>query len=92
MAAVGVGLFDVRCRIQRSTSMAKSVNNQVSAVFISTRTGVARPTTIASCELVVPLGQTDFAALTVYLSYVGPPPIDADQVTVSFRVADEDDE
>jgi hypothetical protein len=48
--------------------------------------------TIASCELVVPLGQTDSAALTVYLSYVGPPPINADQVTVSFRVADEDDE
>jgi hypothetical protein len=45
-----------------------------------------------SCELVVPLGQTDSAALTVFLSYVGPPPITADQVTVSFRVADEDDE
>jgi hypothetical protein len=47
---------------------------------------------MVSCELVVPLGQTDSAALTVYLSYVGPPPITADQVTVSFRVADEDDE
>jgi hypothetical protein len=45
-----------------------------------------------SCELVVPLGETDSAELTVFLSYVGPPPIDADQVTVSFRVADDNDD
>jgi hypothetical protein len=47
---------------------------------------------MATCELVFPLPQTDSANLSFLITYVGAPPINADQVSVSFRVADEDDE
>jgi hypothetical protein len=50
------------------------------------------PSAMAPCEFVVPLGQTDFAELTLYFSYDGEPPIEAESVTVSFRLADGNDQ
>lgn len=50
---------------------------------------------VTPCDLVVPLPEDDprnlIQSLEVRFTYVGQPPISEDQVTVSFRVADEDD-